>query len=60
MEGYEFVHVKYETLHLLQCKQKHFEQHCEMQSIPYHVHNNKGGSPLDLELTTNVMNQIEN
>ncbi len=59
MERYEFVHVKYETLHLVQCKQKHFEQHCEMQSIPHHVHNSKVGSLLNLELTTNVMNQIE-
>jgi hypothetical protein len=30
-----------------------------MQSIPHHVHNNKGGSLLDLELTTNVMSKIE-
>jgi hypothetical protein len=59
VEGYEVVHAKYESLHLLQCKQKHFEQHCGMQSIPHHVHNNKGGSLLDLELTTNVMSKIE-
>ncbi len=54
-KGHECAHVKHETSHLLQWRQKHLlqwrqkhlEQHHGIQFIPHHG-NNEGGSQLNL------------
>jgi hypothetical protein len=40
---------KLEHLKSLVMDAKAFVQHYEMQSVPHHKNNEKGGSPLDLE-----------
>jgi hypothetical protein len=53
--GYGFIQIQHETSiqtwtpQSLVMDAKAFLQHYEMQSIPHHNNNEKGGSPLDLE-----------